>query len=150
LLKQQPERLKGIWQSKERLLKKYVFIGAGGFLGAISRYLIKNIYIFNAGNFPINTLIINVTGSFVLAFFLTIALSYIKIGESVRLGVSTGFLGAYTTFSTLCKESTELLLSAHYYTAISYIFMSVIFGLAAAILGTILAKRLCLEGETNQ
>ena len=55
-------------------MRKYVFIGIGGVLGAIARFLIRGEHIYNYNEkIPLNTLIINITGCFMLAFVLTIA-----------------------------------------------------------------------------
>lgn len=117
-------------------MKKYLYIGLGGFFGAISRYLIKSINLFNySGNFPINTLLINVTGSFILALFLSAALDWLEISEEARLGFSTGFLGAYTTFSSMCKETVGLMNRGNLGTAFFYLTASIMLGLAAAYLG---------------
>jgi fluoride exporter len=60
--------------------------------------------------------------------------------ESVRLGITTGFLGSYTTFSTLCKESVALLTKGDYFSALSYITMSTVLGLTGVYLGIIVAR----------
>ena len=53
-------------------MKKYIYIGVGGTLGAILRFIIKNIEIYNYKEvFPINTFLINITGSFILAFIIS-------------------------------------------------------------------------------
>lgn len=122
-------------------MKKYIFIGFGGFIGAILRYFIKNIQLYHySGVVPINTLIINVTGSFFMGLFLTIAFEILKIDDDIRLGVATGFLGAFTTFSTLCKDAFGLLKSGDYYSAISYITISTVLGLIAVYFGIIAAR----------
>ena len=91
-------------------MRKYIFIAIGGMLGAILRYFIKNIHIYNYKEaIPINTLLINVSGSFLLALILTIAFEIFEFDADLRLGIATGFLGAYTTFSTLCKETVNLM-----------------------------------------
>lgn len=79
-------------------------------------------------------------GCFVLVLFLTFAYEVMEISADIRLGVSTGLLGAFTTFSTLCKEAVELMASGEHFLAISYIMGSVILGFAAAYLGFILAR----------
>jgi fluoride exporter len=129
-----------IWK-EQILVKNYIFIWIGGFLGAIARVLIKGIQIYHyTGLFPLNTLIINITGSFVLALVLTVALEIWELDESIRLGIATGFLGGYTTFSTLCKETVSLLSLGHYFSAFAYIAASTVLGLLAAYLGIIVAR----------
>ncbi len=123
-------------------MRTYAYIGCGGFLGAVLRHLIGQLAAQRGGHvFPVHTLLINISGAFLLAFLLTAILETRKIEENVRLGVTTGFLGAYTTFSTLCKESVTLLSVGHYLPALSYMAASAVFGLAAAYLGAALAKK---------
>ncbi|WP_027626796.1 fluoride efflux transporter FluC [Clostridium lundense] len=123
-------------------MKEYIFIGIGGFLGAISRLLIKNIEMFNySGDIPVNTLIINITGSFLLSFILTLALEGIKIDSNIKMGLCTGFLGSYTTFSTLCKETYNLFYKSYYFASI-YVFFSIVLGLLMAYLGVALGRKL--------
>ena len=122
-------------------MRKYMFIGIGGILGAILRYYIKNVHIYHYKEaIPLNTLLINITGSFVLALVLTIAYEIWDFDSNIRLGIATGFLGAYTTFSTMCKETFALAVSGYYYSALSYITVSTILGLGAAYFGIVLAR----------
>ena len=124
-------------------MKNCVFIGIGGFLGATSRYLGQSLNINLQGSgLPISTLIINISGCFILALFLTLTLEALKIDKSLQLAISTGFLGSYTTFSTFCKEVVLLILGKQYISAFSYLFLSVLLGLAAALLGYLSAKRI--------
>lgn len=124
-------------------MKNYIYIGAGGFLGALSRFLLKQVVIFSyGGSLPINTLIINVTGSFILSFLLFGAADVLELKEEVKLGVATGFLGAYTTFSTLCRESSAMLSRGNYSAFLCYVFISTLLGLLSAALGKLCANRL--------
>lgn len=121
-------------------MKKYIFIACGGFLGAILRVVIKGWQIPGySENIPLNTLIINVVGSFLLALILTIAYEVRDMNADVRLGIATGFLGAFTTFSSICKEVAELLKNGKYFSALSYVTVSVMLGFAAAYFGMVLA-----------
>ena len=123
------------------IMRKYIYIGAGGFLGAILRYYIKNIHIYHYKELiPLNTLLINITGSFILALVLTISYEIWDFDSNIRLGIATGALGAYTTFSTMCKETVSLMQTGDYYSAISYITTSTFIGLAAAYFGIIIAR----------
>jgi CrcB protein len=122
-------------------MRKYTLIALGGMLGAILRYVIRNIHIYHYKEIiPINTLLINVSGSFLLALILTIAFEIFEFDSDLRLGIATGFLGAYTTFSTLCKETVNLMQQGNYYSSISYIGFSTMLGLASAYFGVILAR----------
>jgi len=123
-------------------MKKYFLIMLGGTLGAILRFSLKNVQIFKySGNIPINTLIINVTGSFVLSVLLTLSFGTWKLGNNIKLGLTVGFLGAYTTFSTLCKETAGLLEHGSFISAAEYIAASVILGLAAVYVGVFLTQK---------
>jgi CrcB protein len=127
-------------------MKKYVLIGAGGFLGAVLRYYVKNTELFGySGAFPLNTLLINVTGSFLLAFILTFLPSSPKFRSfelPLKLAVGTGFLGAFTTFSTMCREAAVLINGRYFLTALSYISIAAFIGLCSAYIGYIAAEKL--------
>jgi CrcB protein len=132
-------------------MRKYIYIGIGGFLGAILRFLTKSIPIYNYHeNVPLNTLFINATGCFILALVLTVAFEIWKFDAELRLGIGTGFLGAYTTFSTLCRETSELLFKGYYFSAVSYITISVVLGLAAVYFGVILAREVVAKLLKNE
>lgn len=122
-------------------MRKYIYIGLFGFFGAVLRFVIKDMHIYPYKEaIPVNTLIINVTGSFIIALVLTIAGEAWQMKEELRLGITTGFLGAYTTFSSLCKETVQLINNGLYSSALSYVTMSTVFGLFAVYLGVNLAK----------
>lgn len=124
-------------------MRKYVFIGCGSFAGAALRYLAKGIQICNYHeNIPLNTLLINVLGALMIAFISTIAYEVWAFDSDVRLGLTTGLLGAFTTFSTLCKETVGLLQDGCYFSAISYMTVSVMLGLASAYFGVVLARKI--------
>lgn len=122
-------------------MKKYTFIAIGGMLGAVLRYVIKSIHIYHYKEvIPINTLLINISGTFLLSLILTIAFEIYEMDSDIRLGIATGFFGALTTFSTLCKETVNLMKQGNYYSSISYIGFSAMFGLSAAYFGVVVAR----------
>ena len=122
-------------------MRKYIYIGLFGFFGAVLRFVIKNMHICPYKEvIPVNTLLINVTGSFIIALVLTLAGEAWNMKEELRLGITTGFLGAYTTFSSLCKETVQLINKGLYSSALSYVAMSTVFGLFAVYLGVNAAK----------
>lgn len=124
-------------------MRKYIFIGGGGFLGAISRVSIKSIQLFgNNQIIPFDTILINVLGSFIISFFLTITLSIFSIDADLKTGFSVGFLGAFTTFSTFSKEAMILLLKGAYIESFIYIISSILLALFVAFLGYHLANKI--------
>lgn len=124
-------------------MKKYITIGIGGMLGAMSRFGIGNLQVMDyQGNFPLNTLFVNLTGSFMLLLILTVAFEILLFDPDLRIGITTGFLGAYTTFSTLCQESVAFIFEGEVFLAIAYITISAVLGLAFAFLGVILARKI--------
>lgn len=124
-------------------MRKYIFIGLGGFLGAISRSAIKLLQIFGDNQIiPFDTILINVVGSFIIAFFLTITLAIFTIDADIKTGISVGFLGSFTTFSTFTKEAMNLLMNNHYIESLIYIIASLFLGLFFAFLGYYFAMKI--------
>jgi len=121
----------------------------GGILGAILRFLIKNIHMYK-GIFPFNTLIINIIGSFILALILTLAFEVMDFDSDIRLGIATGFLGAFTTFSTMIKETVVLINSGYYYSAILNLTVSTLLGLVVAYLGIVIAREVISKMVSRQ
>ncbi|HYE83976.1 MAG TPA: CrcB family protein [Clostridia bacterium] len=124
-------------------MRRYIYIGIGAFLGAIARYVLKN-WQFLHVNSPLRpeTIIINITGCFILAFFLGLAFDIWELDPDLRLGTATGFIGAFTTFSTLCRDSADLLLSGYIFLSAVNLLLSVAAGLTAVYLGDISAKKI--------
>lgn len=126
-------------------MRTYLYIGIGGFLGAVLRYLIKNWNFININSqFPLNIFLINILGCFVLALFLRIAFDIWKVDPDFRLGVSTGFIGALTTFSTFCRDIVSLILSGYVFLAVVNAILSIVVGILAIYFGDLIGKKLIL------
>ena len=123
-------------------MKKYFAVGIGGALGTVIRHCIQMIPL-NTVYRPLLTMLINISGSFLLGFLIILFVRLVPVTAEIRLGVTTGCLGGYTTFSTFCKESVLLYLSGHILFSAAYAVFSILLGIAAAWLGIFLAK--CLE-----
>jgi len=95
--------------------------------------------------FPLGTLVINVMGALLLAFLVTLVAQE-AVKPEWRLVLGTGFLGAFTTFSTFELESEELLSSGNWPAALAYIGGNLILGFGAIILGRALAFKLLGPG----
>jgi fluoride exporter len=121
----------------------YLLIGIGGFLGANARYLIGGWIAERYGtSFPYGTLVINVSGSFVIGFFLVLTTERILAHPNWRLFFAIGFLGAYTTFSTFSFETFALVQERSYLLALANIVGSVALGLIAVLIGMMAARLL--------
>jgi len=116
-----------------------IYIGIGGFLGAISRFLLAKIINNYFTSFPLGTLIVNVSGSFILGFIIYSVLDGRNVSPEMRDFSIIGFLGAYTTMSTFAYESFRLgELSEYLYFGLN-IFLNVFLCLLAVYLGRELA-----------
>jgi len=92
------------------LPEKLLYISIGAVVGACARYLLSNYVARHAvGAFPYGTLLINLTGSLVLGFFLILATERLFLDARWRLLVAVGFCGSYTTFSSYAFESFALM-----------------------------------------
>jgi fluoride exporter len=91
-------------------------------------------------DFPYGTLIINVSGSFLLGFFMAFALDRAFLHPNYRLFVATGFCGAYTTFSTFTYESLRLLQDGSFVLGFANIIGSLSVGMFAVFLGFVIGK----------
>jgi fluoride exporter len=115
-----------------------LWIAIGGFLGAIARYR-WGLWIGNRvrSPFPWHTWVINISGAFVLGLWLsaTHATAYENAWQHVTHPFTTGFLGAYTTFSTFSVETVQLLKQKAGSTAVLYVISSVLLSLLALWLG---------------
>jgi fluoride exporter len=121
---------------------EYMAVGAFGFFGSMLRLLVTrvSIWAFGAG-FPVGTMIINLTGSLFLGWFMAMADSRILLTPALKLAIGVGFVGAYTTFSTFCFESNKLLQGGAFYQFAFNVIGSVVLGLLAVRLGMLLAGR---------
>ena len=89
------------------MITRLLAVGAGGFLGAIARYAMTLwIMTWWRRDFPLATFLVNISGCFVLGLFVTLAAA--RTNDLARLAIATGFVGAYTTFSTFEYETHQL------------------------------------------
>jgi len=119
----------------------YLVISLGGILGANARYLMTNWIAVRYGmRFPYGTLVINISGSFVIGFFLVLITERVAVHPYWRLFFVVGFLGAYTTFSSFSFETVALMLGGAWWLGLANIVGSVVLGLVAVLAGMALAR----------
>lgn len=119
---------------------KVAIVGAGGVAGALARYGLS-LTVDYEWSFVV-TFVVNLTGSFALAFILVYLTLRFRLSENIRLLLTTGFLGAYTTFSAYLLDFINLWRDKHPLIAGLYLVGSLAGGLFCAWLGLVLGERL--------
>ncbi len=121
---------------------KYLFIAIGGAFGALSRYFIVLFFAKTfSTSFPLGTLAVNVTGSFVITLIVSFFF-YSGIDPLYRYLFITGFLGAFTTFSSFTFETIQLLKEKLLFLSLLNIVLNFALSLGAGILGIALGNYL--------
>jgi CrcB protein len=125
-----------------KVLAQYLAVGAAGFFGAMARLLLTELCIklFGAG-FPIGTMIINVAGSFALGWLTAAVAHGLPISRTTQLAIGVGFIGAFTTFSTLMNDTVLLGRDGRMEFAMLNLLASIVLGLLAVGAGIWVATR---------
>ena len=114
-----------------------------GAVGSVLRFLVGLLIQDRVGaGFPAGTLLINITGSFLVGLLLEYALATPAISREVRAMLTTGFCGGYTTFSTFSYETARLLQDGDYRRAGTYVGLSVVVSIAGTFAGFAAAREL--------
>lgn len=126
-------------------MKVYLAVVIGGFFGSILRYgiglLLPNI---DYSGFPWATFAVNISGAFLLTYILFHPMIQSKLDQVVITGITTGLIGAYTTFSAITVEII-MLSKENFVLAIIYIFSTLLFGLFSSFLGYKYATRRVMD-----
>ena len=119
------------------------YIALGSACGGVARFALAMAVQQRVGpNFPVGTLVVNVSGSFLIGLLLRYALGTSAISPEVRALLTTGFLGGYTTFSTFSYETLVLIEDGQSLRAGLYVLLSVVPSLVATWLGVVAARAL--------
>lgn len=122
------------------MVKIILIVSIGSLAGGVSRFLLDQyLHKYLPVYFPFGTLIINITGCFLIGIILTLSARGF-ITPQMRFLLATGFCGSYTTFSTFAYESISLLTDKEYLYMGIYAVVSLIIGLFATYVGIILAR----------
>lgn len=123
---------------------KLMLIAIGGFLGAVARSSLALLIVNHTDTIiPVATLTVNLAGSFGLALAITLIGRRLNLPQPLALGLTTGFFGSFTTFSTISLEAVHLL---DYYGAawwLSYELLNISGGLLAAFSGYMVVIKIC-------
>lgn len=124
-------------------METILLIGLGGFLGANVRYFVTLWTIERFGTaFPWGTLLVNFSGSLLLALLLAFAANRLEFDPRLRLLLATGFFGAYTTFSTYANEAVALAASGNWLGAAGNVLGTNVVCIAGVLVGLAIGSRL--------
>ena len=115
---------------------KLIWLAVAGAVGALARYgLVGFVQRLYAGGFPIGTVAVNVAGCFLFGLLWAVLEDKVRVSGEMRAVLFTGFLGAFTTFSTFIFETRQLLVESQYVLAVVNVGVQNTLGLVSLILG---------------
>lgn len=123
-------------------MTRLAIVCLGGALGSGARYLFSSVVGRISGRLPLDTLGVNLIGSFALSFIAVLALEKAALGEDTRLFLATGVLGGFTTYSSFNFETTRLMQSGALGLAAINVLATLAGCLLAGFLGLSLARAL--------
>lgn len=119
------------------MLRTILLVGFGGFFGSIARFLVEQgLHRFFNTIFPIGTMTVNILGSFLIGIIYSFAERDNLIGPEMRMFLTIGFCGGFTTFSSFALDNLNLLKDSGFLYLSIYVGGSVFLGLLAVYFGT--------------
>jgi CrcB protein len=126
-------------------VQEIIVVGAGGFIGAVARYLLSGLIHRNLNSsFPWGTFTVNIIGCFLIGCLLYMVENRMVISDQMRLFLGIGILGAFTTFATFSQEIIDLMRSGQNWLALANVLFSVGLGVIALWGGYMILKRVAV------
>jgi CrcB protein len=121
---------------------RFLLIALCGAIGTLARYGLQGVVQIKMGStFPYGTLLINLTGCFLLGLIGQLTLNRILVPPEWRMAIAVGFFGGYTTFSSFGWETAKMFEAGEWLRASTYVTASVVLGLLLSVAGIRLANR---------
>ena len=125
------------------MIRSMFIVALGGAVGSSLRMAVSRLVdTYAVGHFPYPTMTVNVVGCLLIGVFYGLSMRGSIGGDNIKMLLTTGFCGDFTTFSTFCNENLTLLRNGHPMTALLYAGASLAVGLIAVALGYWLAERI--------
>ena len=121
-------------------MRAVLFIGFGGFLGTVCRYLMSLIPVSERTDFPVVTLLVNLLGALAIGVLSGLAARHKGLDPDLVAFLRVGVCGGFTTFSTFALEITNLMGNGRPWMSAAYMALSLLFGIAAVLLGRAVAS----------
>jgi len=123
------------------MLEKLIGIGIAGACGTLARYWLSgSVYRWLGRGFPWGTAVVNIFGCFLFGIVLSIAGERWAISSEMRTIILTGFMGAFTTFSTFASETGQLLAGAEFLAGLGNIVFQIVAGVGFFVLGQAIGR----------
>lgn len=123
-------------------MQQYFWLAVAGALGSLARYSLSyRIQTYAGLDFPLGTLFVNVVGCFLFGLIWSLCEERMLITPGTRVILLSGFMGAFTTFSTFGFETAQMLRSGQWNTLVQNIVLQVVLGLLAVLVGLSLGRK---------
>lgn len=122
------------------MFKDLLYVGIGGAVGCILRYLVSMTIKYGGTGFPWATFIVNIAGCLAIGLLFGVTSRNPNFSSHLNLLLTVGLCGGFTTFSTFSKECIQLLQAGNHWMCAIYIIGSVLLGVAAAAIGYFITK----------
>ncbi|MPM31676.1 putative fluoride ion transporter CrcB [bioreactor metagenome] len=122
-------------------MKTLLFMGFGGFIGTLLRFGVGKLYpVADKSSFPINTFIVNILGCFLIGLFYSLSEKSTVINSDIKLFLTVGLCGGFTTFSTFAHENLLLLKGGDIWIFALYTGLSIFLGILAVVAGAFIGN----------
>ena len=123
------------------MIRTLLFIGTGGFIGSISRFLASRFMQNNFPSaFPFGTFFVNIAGCLLIGLIYGFSERTSLLTPGLKMFLTVGFCGGFTTFSTFANENLALLRDGDFFHFVIYTGLSVFLGIAATFFGVMITK----------
>ena len=125
------------------MLQKMLWLSVAGACGSVSRFAVYELAArARSGHFPLGTFAVNILGSFLFGLIYSLAQRRLGITAEMRMILLTGFVGAFTTFSTFAFDTARLIRSSQYVMAFGNMFGQTALGILALVAGVLIGRTL--------